>query len=42
MAMLTTEDFKLLKTQFKDALESVRKVRDMNDDQEKTDRKSVV
>ena len=29
MAMLTTEDFKLLKTQFKDALESVRKVRDM-------------
>ena len=36
MAMLTTEDFKLLKTQFKDALESVRKVRDMSDDQEKT------
>lgn len=36
MAMLTTEDHKFLKNQYKEAVDRVRKVRDLNADQEKT------
>ena len=36
MAMLTTEDVKLLKNQYKEAVDRVRSVRDMTEEQEKT------